>query len=391
MYKYILFIIVTYIYLYNPVFRILPNMDTLMLLYPLVFLCLKQKYKCELRLYKNILNYWFIIFLYIIIIVFFSGASFKFSWFGYLIETIIITIILSKILIKNNISIVKLLLLTSSIAASISCFCLIIPKFDTIIRAIQIDYSVLSTEVIFRSFGLAQGLNFEYGIIQGLIFGIGLFNIENNKWYVIFMPLVIISILINARTGIIVVALAVGFYTLHKKNYKVILMVVVSLYLLFLGYQYLENLMPYETFIWMDTFFQELIDVFGGTDNARTNTVGTLIDMLIWPKDLFSWIFGTGNSFFGNESGPKSDIGYINQLAYGGLIYLFMILQFSYLTIKKGGIYMDKMLFIFIITSFLVANFKGSVLANNGGAFKVAALFSFTLYQMRNTPRSFLF
>lgn len=382
MYKYILFIFAAYIYIYNPVFRILPSVDTLMLLYPMVFFLAKKQYMQGLQSYKNININWLVLFLFIIFrSLLLDGDDILISWVGFFIETILLTYILSVLMADNNISIVRILLLTSSLAASISCACLLNPTFDMYIRMLQIDYSVLSTEVIFRSYGLAQGLNFEYGIIQGLIFGIGLFYLKENKWYIFFIPLVIMSILINARTGILVIVLAAFFYFIKNFSYQIFSFIVISFLCLVYLYQYLENFIPYDTYIWIDGFFSEVNDIILGTNKAENDTLGTLLNSLVFPTTVQSWIIGSGHTLFGNQIGPSSDVGYINQLAYGGLIYLFLLLKLSYNMLKKGYPYMDKILFLFIIVALLLANFKGGIFGTNGGAFKVVVLFSFVLFQ----------
>lgn len=383
MLRYILITISAYIYIFNPVFSILPNTDSLMILYPLIFLFFKDNYRKDFKKYNDILKYWVLIFVFISLRTLFGGDQvYIYSWIGYLIETVFITFFLSKIIASQHVNIVKLLLLTSSIAATISCLCLFLPFFDAFIRTIQIEYTEVNSQRIFRAFGLAQGLNFEFGIIQGLILGIGLFYIKKHRWYIMFIPFVIISILINARTGFIVVILALFFYLFSNRNYKTLLGSFVLFLLISMVYSSLENFIPTETFLWIEEFFLELEDVIMGTANARYNTNETLQEMLIWPKDLFAWIFGTGYSLFRVKSGAHSDVGYINQLAYGGIIYVILLYRMCYIMVKRCRNIIPFYLFLFLILSVLIVNFKGSVFGNNGGIFKVLVLFSFSLYQV---------
>lgn len=382
---FIVLLICTYIYLYNPVFSVLPTADSLMLLYPLCLLYTKSEYRTGIKGIQNILKYWFILLLYIAATTLMGGDQvYLYSWIGYLIETILITYFLSVIIVKNNINIVTILLSASSVAATISCLCLFAPVFDSFIRTIQIEYTEVNSQIVFRAYGLAQGLNFDYGVIQGLIFGIGLFNIKDNKWYILFIPFVIISILINARTGFIVVILALILYFISNKSYKSLLAGFTIFFLLGLTYKSLKDIIPTDTYLWIEEFFLELGDAVFGTNNAQYNTTETLREMLIWPKDIFSWIFGTGYSLFRVKSGAHSDVGYINQLAYGGLIYVCLLYYMSYQFIKKSKFYIPKYLFLFLIISVMLVNLKGGALGNNGGIFKVIAIFSFTVFYKSN-------
>lgn len=381
MLTYILLVLAIYAYLFNPVFSILPGVDTLMFLYPLVFLLLRDDYRKDFRQYRSILLLWFLLLIFILLKTLNGGdQTYLYGWIGYLIETILITFCLSKIIVEKGIDFVRLLLITSSIAATISCLCLFIPAFDSIIRTIQIEYTEISAVKTFRGFGLAQGLNFEFGVSQGIIFGIGLFNIKKNRWYILFIPFVFLSILINARTGFVIVILSVILYVIKNKN---IIIPVVSVVLLAIAPVLLERYMPEETYMWVEEFFLQLEDSITGSDKAQFNTGETLNEMLIWPKDLMSWIFGTGQSLFRVKSGDHSDVGYINQLAYGGLVYLFMLLWLSYDIMKRSKTGIPLLLFVFIILTSLIANIKGTVFGNNGGIFKTIAIFSLCIYQTR--------
>lgn len=382
---FIVLLICTYFYLYNPVFSVLPTADSLMLLYPLCLLYTKSEYRTGIKGIQNILKYWFILLLYIAATTLMGGDQvYLYSWIGYLIETILITYFLSVIIVKNNINIVTILLSASSVAATISCLCLFVPVFDSFIRTIQIEYTEVNSQIVFRAYGLAQGLNFDYGVIQGLIFGIGLFNLKSNRWYILFIPFVIISILINARTGFIVVILAIVSYFISNKSYKSLLAGFLIFSLLGLTYKSLKDLIPTDTYLWIEEFFLELGDAVFGTNNAQYNTNETLREMLIWPNDIQSWIFGTGHSLFRVKSGAHSDVGYINQLAYGGLIYVSLLYYMSYLFIKKSKFYIPKNLFLFLLISVMLVNIKGGALGNNGGIFKVIAIFSFAVFYKSN-------
>ena len=100
---FIVLLICTYFYLYNPVFSVLPTADSLMLLYPLCFLYIKSEYRSGIKSIQVILKYWFLLFLYIAAITLTGGDQvYLYSWIGYLIETILITYFLSVIIVKNN-------------------------------------------------------------------------------------------------------------------------------------------------------------------------------------------------------------------------------------------------------------------------------------------------
>ena len=384
--KYLLIIIITYLYIYNPVFSALPSIDSLMVMYPLLFLLVFGKYQYALIKCRKILLTWSVVFFFILIRTIAGGEfSYIYGWVGYLIEAILISIIWAVFLSKNGVDIIKLLLLVSSISATISCLCLFFPTIDSFVRSIQIEYTEVNKYIIIRSFGLAQGLNFEFSIVQGLVFGIGLFNIKDNKWFAFFMPLIVISILINARTGFLVVILALLIYMLYK---KIIVIPLVAFITVSFAYVSLRNYIPEETGAWIEEFFFQIEDAIFGTNKAQFNTAGELGDMLIWPNDLPSWILGNGHSLFRLKSGANSDVGYVNQIAYGGGIYFCLVVYLFYISVNKCYKYIPRFLFYFIIITSLLINIKGSVFGVNSSIIRVLSLFSFTTFfacQIKNS------
>ena len=97
--------------------------------------------------------------------------------------------------------------------------------------------------------------------------------------------------------------------------------------------------------------------------------------MIVFPTSFIGVVFGEGRSAYG-ISVNDSDIGYINELLIGGLIYLSIIMLFMYYLYRRNLIYAYDnyytLLFIFVL---LVANIKGVALFVPNGFFRLFVLF----------------
>lgn len=90
--------------------------------------------------------------------------------------------------------------------------------------------------------------------------------------------------------------------------------------------------------------------VLGTSFDVQSSNIEILQNMIVYPSDLGEWIFGKGESIFG-ISGQNSDIGYIIQLNYGGIIYCILLAFFFFLIVYrlfKMGI--KKEWYFFVVT-----------------------------------------
>ena len=75
------------------------------------------------------------------------------------------------------------------------------------------------------------------------------------------------------------------------------------------------------------------------------------------------FLFGTGQNIFGRE-GDSSDIGYVINLYYGGLIFSLLLYLAYFILIMafyKGGSVVEKNISICLLVYLAIANVKGNV------------------------------
>ena len=120
------------------------------------------------------------------------------------------------------------------------------------------------------------------------------------------------------------------------------------------------------TFNWLASGFQDLINFFNG---QKTGNFATLSNMWLFPTGVNA-IFGMGFRLYNNLHGfPRSDIGYVNDMFMGGVIYIAILYTTVYRVILYGlsnrkGISnrINWALSISFVIILLFSNYKGEVM-----------------------------
>lgn len=260
--------------------------------------------------------------------------------------------------------------------ASLITFYLIMnPDINFIIRTSVIENAekVSSQYSIFRGYSIADGANFSYGIVQGLILSICLLSIKKNILYVVPIFFLAISILFNSRIGFSVVLVSMLLILIFKEyKFSTIVSICIVLYLgtyiLFESsfYQSNEQSIKWGVRIFQDT---QRFDV----EDANSNYYN-LYRMLVLPSSLAGIFFGEGKTLF--ASIYQSDIGFINQMFIGGLVYLIAMLLFLWFIFWRNYKYSTNRIYPFLfLFSLLVVNIKGDALFVPSGFFRLISFY----------------
>lgn len=269
---------------------------------------------------------------------------------------ILVAYILIRIAIYWEIDMLYSLLVMASIAGIISCWCLFVPSFHEFSRNIQVITNDTMLERSYRGFGIGEGLTFNYGVILGSICALGICNIKKYLWFLFFIPFLILGVLVNARVGFAPIIISFALFFVYDHKIKYILFFIFSFFLLYgIWILFIEEIFPEDTLMWVMDFFEQLI----GDKDAHT--IQTILNTTIWPDGLFEWIFGKGRDVFNAAPGSslRTDMGYLIQLCYGGVIYCVLLLFFVIVIVKPAYRFMPKSLFYTLIFSLLIENFKG--------------------------------
>ena len=126
-----------------------------------------------------------------------------------------------------------------------------------------------------------------------------------------------------------------------------------------------------ETRAWVSDFLlqMEAIKEYGIEGSREADVL--FGQMFVFPETLSQWVFGRGFNLFRNEMGvDASDVGFIQQLNYGGVFFVLIILLFvgyAFIRLIKSN---NKLFGFFFLVVFLILNIKCSYVFNSG-AFRI--------------------
>ena len=200
-----------------------------------------------------------------------------------------------------------------------------------LINELQSDDTLVTTtyvyEIYYRLFGYSAGLTFDMPSAMSMIACIAIYlGINKDLKYLFFVPTIVFSAMINARTSVVV--LAIGVFVLLTMNRRVTAKRIERLMLILLllvggilvGISMLRDISPL-TFRWVSSGLEQLLEFFKG--NTNSGYFEYLVHKNRWrlPSGIF-FLFGTGSRVIGGSKyGVFSDVGYINDLWFGGLFY----------------------------------------------------------------------
>lgn len=226
-----------------------------------------------------------------------------------------------------------------------------------------------------RIYGLSSDYTFFTPIFHGILGIVALcLALEFGFKYLLYIPPLSLIILLNGRTGFLLFIIGgmVALVILSMKNTMSLikgLFVIVSITILGgISVYFIYENSP-ATFAWISSGFQDLLNFFNG---EKTGNFATLHNMMVFPTGI-NLLFGMGFRLYDNTQGfLRSDIGYVNDLFMGGLVYVSIL----YITIIRTLLYgitdtkkvkdpfykINVALSISFILVLLLANYKGEVM-----------------------------
>lgn len=228
-----------------------------------------------------------------------------------------------------------------------------------------------------RMYGFSNGLMFEMPVIQSVLAVISIYFSTKKGWkYVLIAAFLFFSAIINARTSIIVVIYGIVIIVLLGKqamNKKIkiivgILLALLAFYFIFLPY--IQEVSP-ATYDWLKEGFIDIEALLKRDDtNKGYYSYISNDDRYVLPNSSMGLFMGEGISIVGgnNKYGVYSDIGFINDIWTGGLLYLVCTYSYMFIQLKKLNKKNNEFSlfsFIYFTGLILILNFKGRVFSMN--------------------------
>lgn len=406
---YTLLVVLLYIYFFDPFyFPIgfgLKQFSIVLLYIAAFFYCVvkQRQYKRFTKVFKADYVYLLVLFVFSMFITLNDG---DFSLFGNQLKMIFANFFV-PILIINYAFLIGLddedkfmrsLLVVGAVASIGTMICLLSPNISNTYKlsVINLEQGSFLTEG-FRGFGFSTRLTNDYGFIEGAMLALGVYYGKKNKWFYLFFLFVFLSVIFNARTGVIVAAIGIVFALLMQTRNIFYFLIVGFFAVLFVAN--IEPLMnsimdavglDAKTMNWISEFFADVTTIVESKDVMSTGIGETLFsDMVLWPESVEQWLFGSGQSIFyeGFHSKGHSDLGFFIQLNYGGIFFFTILMAYMLHIFKRLWKCGYKYMALFYICSFIVLNIKSNFALRQGGILGLYLLIYYFLVYVKSIPR----
>lgn len=244
--------------------------------------------------------------------------------------------------IDSNEKFIKFLLVIGAIGALISFITIIFPSLQNYINN---TFGILDNDSFlmrnaWRGRGLSEALTSDYAYIQATLVVFFFYYFKANKWFLFVVPFMLLSIIYNARTGIIILSLGVLLFVLGKRSLGKAIFFILGMLLIYWLFSTIFSMLgnTEDVTIFIEDFSQQMTILFETQDIEDSRTANELlIESFILPDNLKEWLIGRGYRLFGMKDvlGVSSDTGIINYLSYGGLSYVALLIIFYFKIIKR--------------------------------------------------------
>ena len=355
----------------------------------IIILAIKNINTNDLLFVKRTFFSFLFLFIYLFIFVFaLNNESFSSALFPvfYLIDVLPFSVVIVKKYQRNKtltyFNLFEIIIFCGLIQAACSITAFLIPAVQEffIDRLVAYGYSTnFSRFSSYRLFGFSTGLTFIMPVIQSVIAVLSIFcsNIKHKRRYILYSLFLLLSAIINARVSIVVFGIGIIFFILFaktkisKKLFTCAFLAILGLTFVFVVLPFVEKVSP-STYQWFISGTEEIQsfasrDISGGYFAYVFNP-----DRYVLPNGSKGLLFGTGHNIMGGYElyGVYSDIGFINDIWLGGIIYvLFLYLFITFMALKLFKYSKEpliKFFSLFMIGCYIVLNFKGIIFSMNG-------------------------
>ncbi len=361
--KYFVAILLLYIYIYSPAIQTLSfGLDKIIFSIALVYVLFTHQLNKARKIFVNEYKYLTLIVITSLLISAIHRDNIFEGIFVYdmflMIEVLLVPYVFYCIFtLRLGLQIDKVLIGNAIIASIITLALLTNPSWaDTMKNQVLRIPEVLLSNFKFRGFGFSDGLIFGYPVVQGFCGAFIVLGFVKVKpiCYLMLLP-ILISIFVNARSGIVPIFVAliiVVFNSSVKKNIYIIIIGFIVVIIGLLIFYNSNNDQLKESVEWGVSTFNIIIDIIQGNDAENTDAL--LHDMVFLPTDFIDWILGSGvNAFEEKYKGyGTSDIGFCIRTIYGGIIYMllwFLLWVYMYKRCRKINYKLAFLLFVSLV------------------------------------------
>lgn len=233
-----------------------------------------------------------------------------------------------------------------------------------------------------RLYGISEDYTFGTQIYHGMLSSVTIIlGVLWNKKYFVYFPFCFLASILNGRTGLLIfgACMILFFFMLilsGKIKAKTLGYVTTIFFLIIIAMQITKVSAP-DTFDFIQLAISDTMNIIengelSGTYNSLVN------NMMYWPEGI-NFIFGAGERVYLNEKYSHSDIGYVNDMFMGGVVYctiLYSTILIFFLKCNKKQTEkwrnVNFICSIIMIVTLFIGNFKGETL--KGGILLLGAI-----------------
>lgn len=238
--------------------------------------------------------------------------------------------------------------------------------------------------ISYRAYGFADTLLDTFGYGMGLVVGLAILSKKKTKLEIITIVLCFFSIVVNSRTGLAIVLVAIGIKicsVLFERKIKINMRAIGITCVLIIGLYFIvsSGYISLITLSWIVAGFESVLDfVLKKNSNYTLGSMkNSMFSKDFWtlPDSFCEKLLGTGHSCFGTYriNGVASDVGYVNYVwimgIAGTLVLLIFIACLFIHKIKNRKDKYEKMDLIFFMISFFLMFIKGNIITYSAGTF----------------------
>lgn len=268
----------------------------------------------------------------------------------------------------------KFIFRVASLQGVICVLMFLVPSFKNIANIIFANYSgfrvgdyIMLTRIYGLSCDYTYGMPLIHGVLSAVCF---YFALERGKNYFFYFPFLFLVAVLNSRTGLFLgvfgVFLSFVFYfskhRLSKRTAKLIITIVLAAGAILLVL--CSNPFTYQ---FLSALFQEIYEfVFRGN---KVGTTEYLLESHLFFPEGMEFVFGRGHRVYGEAAKQAgymaSDIGFVNDMFMGGLIYCGILYgTIFFFILRKTKNLTIRFIQFLLAASWMIANIKGQVTVN---------------------------
>lgn len=217
--------------------------------------------------------------------------------------------------------------------------------------------------VAVRVYGFMGEYTFVTPIYHGMLAAVAIYFALNYRYRGLrYVPLILVAILLNGRTGIAVFAAMVAVILLRQvlrgRSAAAAVGIVAALgAVLWIAWSLVSQLSP-GTARFLQTFIDDTNALI--SDGSQQGNYAILLNEIFTVPDGFALLWGTGGDVYESNGGFRTDVGFTNDLFMGGLIFVVVGYgMLAYFLLKNSR--PDVVLFGSLLLGFAIANLKGQI------------------------------